>query len=584
MVRAARERRAFGRFVYVYVRVYVYVGGVNVLRFVALIGALVFVHELGHFALAKAFGVRVLKFSLGFGPRLVGFTFRGTEYCIGLVPFGGFVKMLGEDPGDRVKPEDLEHAFHTQSLWRRFLIVLAGPAMSLIFPALIYFVVFLGQTEMAPPVIGTVVAGHPADGKLLPGDRVISIDDDPVGSFQEVRERIAESPGRPLRFRVRRGDAEVDATVTPVSVRIERPLGVVEYVGRAGISAGFPMSVIAVRPGVSPASRAGLHTFDLVTSYAGRPIARAVELERTLNSSRGATVPVSFLRPRAVNGALGGLCDLEVLDPGLAMITPDPGEGDVATRTGIESPDLYIADVPVRSAEYEMGLRRGDKILLLDGVPPASYEAFRESMLAGGSRQHEVSFRHEGREVAGAFALRPSVWTDEFGQRYTGLVFRTDHWLPTVSEATVPNPAPTTYAIRHAWRETGEVLQFLSLTIVRLLQGRLPISTVGGPMMIYDATRSTATDGVWGFLWLMALVSVNLGLLNLLPIPTLDGGHLLFFVIEGATRRAVPLRVRKIASVVGLAFLVMIMGVALKNDLQRKFGRQPTLPLSNQGP
>ena len=155
----------------------------NFLRFVALIGALVFVHELGHFVLAKLFGVRVLKFSLGFGPRLVGLVYKGTDYCISLVPFGGFVKMLGEDPTDAIKPEDAAHAFHTQDLWKRFLIVLAGPLMSLVFPSVIYFVVFLGQTELLPPVIGTVVAGHPADGKLLPGDRVLSIDGAPVGSF-----------------------------------------------------------------------------------------------------------------------------------------------------------------------------------------------------------------------------------------------------------------------------------------------------------------------------------------------------------------------------------------------------------------
>jgi regulator of sigma E protease len=555
----------------------------NPLRFVALIGALVFVHELGHFVLAKLFGVKVLKFSLGFGPRVLGFRHRGTEYCVSLMPFGGFVKMLGEDPGDHVSAEDAPRAFHTQALWKRFLIVLAGPAMSLAFPVVLYFVVFLGQGALTPPVIGTVVAGHPAEGRLLPGDRVLAIDGREIGSFQEVRERIAESPGRALRFRVQRGEHVVETTVTPVSVRVERPLDVVEYLGRAGISAGFPLPVIGVRAGLSPAARAGLRTFDLIISLAGRPVTRWVELERALSSSRGATVPVSFLRPRQVNGALGGLCDLEVLDPGLAQITPEPGEGDVAARTGIELPDLYVIDVPARSAEYEMGLRRGDKILLLDGVPPPSFESFRESILAGGSRRRQLSFRHEGREVAGAFAVRPVVYTDEFGQRFVRLSFRTDHWLPTVAEPPVPNPAPTLYAFRHAWKETRQALSFLSLSIVRIFQGRVPISTVGGPLMIYDVTRSTASDGLWGFLWLMALVSVNLGLLNLLPIPTLDGGHLLFFAMEAVTRRPVPLRVRQVASAVGLVFLLLIMGLALKNDLQRKFGGSGAVTVMSVG-
>ncbi len=552
----------------------------NVLRFVALIGVLVFVHELGHFVVAKFFGVKVLKFSLGFGPRILGFRYRDTEYCISLVPFGGFVKMLGEDPSDRILPADTERSFNAQALWKRFLIVLAGPVMSLAFPVALYFVVFLGHTQMTPPVIGTVVPGHPADGRLQPGDRVLEIDGHRVGSFQEVRERIADSPARAMRLRIQRGDRVMDTSITPFSVRVDRPLDVIEFVGRAGISAGFALPVVAVRPGQNPATAAGLRTFDVVTSLAGRPISRWLELERAIVASRGATVPVSFLRPRAVLGALGGLCDLDVLEPGIGQITPDVSDPDVASRTGIESPDLYVADVPVRSAEYEMGLRRGDKILLLDGVPPTSWEGFRESILAGGQRMRQLTFRHEGREVVGGFAVRPAVWTDEFGQRYIRLSFRTDHWLPTVAEPSVPNPAPTLYAVRHAWQQTREALRFLSLTIVRIFQGRVSISTVGGPIMIYDVSRSTASDGLWGFLWLMALVSVNLGLLNLLPIPTLDGGHLLFFLIEGITRRPVALRVRQVASVMGLVFLVFIMAVALKNDLQRKFGNRQAVPMA----
>jgi regulator of sigma E protease len=556
----------------------------NFLRFVALIGALVFVHELGHYVLAKLCGVRVLKFSLGFGPRVLGVRIRATDYCISLIPFGGFVKMLGEDPNEPVAPHEAARSFQAQALWKRFLIVLAGPAMSLVFPVVLYFVVFLGQTDITPPVIGTVVPGHPAEGRLYPGDRVLAINGAHVGSFQEVRERIAEAPGRPLRFRLQRGEQTVEATVTPASVRQERPLDVVEYEGRAGISAGFPLPIIAVRPGVNPAARAGLRTFDIVAAYAGRPIARWADLDRALAQSRGATVPVSFLRPREVEGALGGLCDLEVLDPGLAQMTPDPGEGDVPTRTGIEAPDLYVAYVPPHSAEHEMGLRRGDRVLTLDGLAPPSWESFVESVLQGGQRRRQLSFRHEGHDVVGAFAIRPVVWTDEFGQRYMRLSFRTEHWAPTVAEPPVPNPAPTLYAVRHAWRETKQALSFLSLSLVRLVQGRVPLSTVGGPIMIYDVSRSTASDGVWGFLWLMALVSVNLGLINLLPIPTLDGGHLLFFAIEGVTRRPVALRVRQVASVLGLLCLVLIMVVALKNDLQRKLGRQPVAPAMTMAP
>ena len=548
---------------------------VNLLRFIVLIGALVFVHEFGHFIWAKIFNVKVLKFSLGFGPRVIGYRHGETDYCISLIPLGGYVKMLGEDPSDRVAPEDVPRAFHNQRLWKRFVIVLAGPLMSLLFPVVLYFVVFLGQTDLTPPVVGTVVGGYPAEGRLFPGDRVLSINGKSVGSFQEVREAIAASPGKELRFEVMRNGQSAVARVTPEVMHIKHPLDVEETVGRAGVSAGFALPVVGVRGPNTPASVAGLRTFDMVTMYAGNPIRRWGDLDRVLHASRGATVPVGFLRPRAVENALGGLVDLDVFDPGLAQVTPEPGTGDTVARTGIESPDLYVADIPTESNEYRMGLRRGARVVLYHGRAPASWQRFREDVIAQGTTLATLRFVYEGREAEGAFGLRLTTWTDEFDQRYRRLMFETDHWVPTDAEPSIPNPAPTFYAIRNASRETGQAVQFLSVTMLRIVQGRVPISTVGGPIMIYDVSRRTASDGLWGFLWLMALVSINLGLLNLLPIPTLDGGHLLFFAIEGATRRPVPLWVRQTASVMGLLVLAGVMFVAFKNDIERKLGDRP---------
>ena len=133
-----------------------YNGGpsMEVLYFIVLVGVLIFVHELGHFVWAKFFGVKVLKFSLGFGPRIAGFERGGTEYVIAALPLGGYVRMLGESPNDRIRPEDDGHAFWQQPLWKRMIIVFAGPAMNLVFPIALLFVVFLGHTQTAPAMIG----------------------------------------------------------------------------------------------------------------------------------------------------------------------------------------------------------------------------------------------------------------------------------------------------------------------------------------------------------------------------------------------------------------------------------------------
>ena len=131
-----------------------------------LVSVLIFVHELGHFVWAKVFGVKVLMFSIGFGPKLVRFRGRETEYCVGLLPLGGFVKMLEENRQEPVLPEDKHRTFEAQALWKRFIIVVAGPAMNILFPVLLYVGAFLGQTEFLPPTVGVVLPDHPADGKL----------------------------------------------------------------------------------------------------------------------------------------------------------------------------------------------------------------------------------------------------------------------------------------------------------------------------------------------------------------------------------------------------------------------------------
>lgn len=543
----------------------------NVVRFLALIGALVFVHELGHFVWAKAYGIKVLKFSLGFGPRIFGIRYGETDYCVGLVPFGGFVKMLGEDPSDEIPHEDLPRAFHAQSLRRRFAVVLAGPMMSLLFPVLLYFVALLGRSDLTAPIIGTVAAGYPAAGLLLPGDRVTAVDEGEVRSFEDIREAIARAPRRSLRFDVDRGGQPVVVRVTPEAVTTERPFDERVTTGFIGIAPGFPLPVVGVRA-PSPAYTAGLRTFDVVTMYRGAPVRRWSDLEASLTRSRGSTVPLAFLRPRAIEGALGGLIDVEVFDPGLAQIAPEPGTGEMTTRTGIESSDLYLSDVAPDSPEALMGLRRGARVLALDGEAPPSWERFIASLTSGPARLRTLRFSLDHREAVGGFSLRPVVLTDEFGERTVRLRTGLGHWRPIVADPLIANPHPVRYALVGALSETAEALRFLSVGIVRMLQGRVPVASVGGPIAIYDASRSVAVDGVWGFFRLMALISLNLGLLNLLPIPTLDGGHLLFFAMEAVMRRPVPLRVRQVASVLGLLLVVAVMLLAFRNDLERKLG------------
>jgi regulator of sigma E protease len=557
---------------------------VDLLYFVLLVSSLIFIHESGHFAFAKIFGVKVLTFSIGFGPKIVRIRGKETEYCVGLLPFGGFVKMLEESKrAEPILPEERGRTFEAQALWKRIVIVLAGPAMNVFFPVALYTSVYLEDTLLVPPTVGVVVPGLAADGKLEPGDRILRVNGAAIASNHDLNRIVGGLAGKPVRLSVERDAKTLDVTVTPSDEVQVRELDIEEHKGRLGFDPRFPAPVIGIARTNSPAA-AGMRTFDLITSINGRRIDRFIDLVDMLSDNRGDQVVVSYLRPVDVPRAMGGLCDLGVLEPGAATLTPlprTPGAAlpvsesaraaDVLERTGIESADMYVAFVPEASGEWLAALRPGDRITTLDGEPQRLWRMFEDKLVAGKDRRHLLQWTRDGVAMAGEFTLRKEAWDDEFGQHYERYVFRTDHWLPMAPDRLVQNPHPLAYALRQGLDETASVIRFISVGMLRLVQGRVSLSSVSGPITMYDIAGQAGAKGTTYFVWAMALISVNLGLINLLPIPVLDGGQLLFFLYEAARRRPLPLRIREVASLVGMVMLVLLMLVAFKNDVERRW-------------
>jgi regulator of sigma E protease len=541
-----------------------------IVYFIVLVGVLVLVHELGHLVWAKYFGVRVWKVSLGFGPRVAGFWRGETEYVISAIPLGGYVRMLGENPWDDVRPKDLEQSFGNLRLWRRCVIVVAGPLMNLMFPILLYFVVFLGDDALTPAVVGTVFPDRPADGKLLPGDVITAVDDKPITTFYDLSRRIEQSPGTPLHFDVKRGDKQLQTVVTPERALRERPLERSEEVGRVGVTPHHPVGVIGISREVSAASAARLRTFDVIAAAAGHPVRRFIDLEPALEQ-RASLLPITYLRPMAVENALGGLVDLEVFEPRLTTLNPEPGEGSVMTRSGIESADLYVRDVTHGSPEHQAGILPGDRLLTLDGRPIRLWETFLEDLKNERGKRHQLTWRRGDAQLSGSFTLTHQHGVTEEGQVYDRYVVGIRNWAPARADAPVPNPSPISYALREAFRATADVVQLTLFSVVRLFQGRLTMKSIGGPLTVFEVAGTAAQQGTLNYLTLMAFISINLGLINLLPVPLLDGGHLMFFLVEAIVRRPISSRVREYAHIAGLAFLVGIMVLAFKNDIERQW-------------
>jgi len=540
--------------------------------FIVMVGVLVFVHELGHFLWAKLFGVRVLRFSLGFGPKIAGFHRGGTEYILSALPLGGYVRLLGENPRDEVRgaPETSGSVAH-KSIVRRVVITVGGPMMSLVFPILLYFVVFLGDTQLTPSSVGVVFPNRPAGGKLEPGDRIVAIDDDEVDTYYDLTRIVERSANKPLKFTIERSGERVDETITPVADIKEMPLDVRKPVGRIGIVPHHPLAVIGVKSPTSPAAAARMHTSDVVIAAGGHPIDRFLDLERVLSRNQGTLVPLSYLRPSPVPDALGGLCDFEVYEPRVATVTPEPGSTDALARAGLESADLYVSHVTLGSPEQRIGVQPGDRLVALDGHPIAMWATYLENLREGRGMEHELRWRRGAEELSGRFSLAHEHGVTEHGQDYDRYRVGIRNWVPTRLDAPVANPHLITYALRESVHQTVDVVELTLVSILRLMQGRLSIKSIGGPLTILDVAGTAARQGTLNYLTLMAFISINLGLINLLPIPLLDGGHLLFLLYEAVVRRPLSLKVREYAHIAGLLMLLAIMILAFKNDIERQW-------------
>ncbi|TCP12146.1 regulator of sigma E protease [Crenobacter luteus] len=445
---------------------------ITLLAFLVAIGLLVTFHELGHYWVARLAGVKVLRFSIGFGKPLFTWRRGETEWTLCPIPLGGYVRMLDEREGP-VDAADLPRAFNTQPVGKRIAIVAAGPLANLVLAVLLYWVVLAQGQDWIRPWVGSVTPQSPAAvAGFQPGDKLLRVDGEPVGDWQGLRLEL--------------------------------------------------MQALAARDRVEVA----------VETAAGAPARRVIDLARLAPQER----------ERVIGGQLG-LSPIRVLP--------------------------VIGGIEAGGAAERAGLKIGDKLLSADGRRLASWEDWVATVSNSPGREIRVGVERAGKPLA--LTVRPDSRESD-----AGLVGRIGA-APTVDaawrdavrqtrELSVGEAALA--AVAKTWETTTVSLKLLGWMVV----GNVSWGNLSGPLTIASVAGQTAEQGWDAYLEFLALISVSIGILNLLPIPVLDGGHLMYYVAELIKGKPVSEKTQIIGQKIGLMLLGALMMFALFNDLSRLFG------------
>ncbi len=535
---------------------------IRIAKFAVLLGILIFVHELGHFLLARRFGVYIKKFFLGFdigGLKIFSFQGKETEYGIGILPLGGYVKMAGQEdlpPGDDEAREQLEEEdrdipperrFDRKPLHQRAAIVFAGPLMNLILGLVVFILIAMIGIQVPldedGPLVGEVEPGLPASAAgLQPGDRIAAIAGERIKDWRELNWKMMVSdPGTELAITVERDGEKREVQVTPEKFRgASYP--------RIGISSGGKVSIWNIQTD-SPAFQAGLRVKDIITSINGTPVFSPGYIhpfDDLLSGYEKSTAIVDIYRPET--------------EESLALEIPIYRENHIP---GLLLDGNQVASVNQRASTAVQELKKGDRVVAIDGetMPPEQIAEKIQSVPPGS--EIGLTIKRPGWmffKPAARFLVRAKV--------------------SPVSSIEGINPVITgeTKRIRYSGLKAVTVGAGMALDSIKqmfgvfymMIVGKIETSEVAGPVMIFQITSQV--HGLADLLVLLALISINLGIINLFPFPVLDGGHLLFLSLESIIRRPLSPRFLSIAQQLGLAMIAVLFLLITYNDILRVLG------------
>lgn len=447
----------------------------TLLAFIVTLGLLIFVHEYGHFWVARRCGVRVLKFSIGFGQTLLSWRDKyDTEFVIAAIPLGGFVKMLGE-PGSEVSESQKQHSFVHKTVFQRFAIVSAGPLVNLAFAVFLYWLLFMSGVTSLAPYLGQIEVDSPAyKAGFQTMDEIVAVDGSATESWEDVTLALISRVGE---------SGEVRFTVRPENASNTQELKIPLQQWMQGKVKEHPLKLLGMEP-YSP----------------------------------------------SVPPILGEL-------------------------------------VPGKAAERQ-GMKPGDRVLSVNEVEILTWEEWVMLIRDNPGIKMNVLVERDGEEIP--LAIAPDAILDEQGKKIGQIGAHLDEELRSakypdfmVREMQYGPIESVGKALSYTWSR----IELTVMSIGKMVTGLISLDNLSGPITIAKVAGDSASYGLESFLNFMAYLSISLGVLNLLPIPVLDGGHLVYYLVEMIKGSPVSEKTQAIGNSLGLGLLVMFMGLAFYNDL-----------------
>ncbi len=573
------------------------------------IGLLLLIHEAGHYYAARAVGIRVEVFSLGFGPRLFGWTRNGCDFRLAAIPLGGYVKVAGEDPNSGPKPGDLFYASAAQ----RLLFYSGGIIMNFLFAFLMVPLLFMIGVPFEAPVAGSVSPGGAAwKAGVRPGDRVLQVGDQNIHGFRNIATAIALAPKEaPIPLLLESPDGEQRTVELTPDYDVDRgfqEIGVgplLKFIATAGTPAkellgdgvvietinGYPVgdtalvamlldearitssplqvgfvqadgsqAVASVEPTPVdledvPAQLGISVLFDEVQQIDGVMVGLLLEKDRLLSLDGEPVRNLATLSRALHDGrSLSGL--VIERDGELIKTPPFPAieASDLAAALKLGPPSDVRYYVDPQGAAAAAGLRSGDRILRIGDRPTPGFPALRDAVRAHAEANSKAD---SSKPLAVTYLSEGMADASNTGITLAPVPLVDFHLAMEVVFETVRSPSPLT-ALRVGTVEARRMVTEVLSTVHRMVTGDIDSKNLGGIITIGTVTHSFAGMGLIPLLFFLCLISVNLGVLNLLPIPALDGGHILFALYEIIFRRPVSIMVQNVFNVVGV-FLVLGM-------------------------